>query len=370
NRLAEGRIHGDPQTDVQRLLASLAERVRRAGSDPAGQRQQHLKDIQAIRRGVQDAQAALSRAQGDVAAADATLTAARTTAAARTDEATHAQAALNSALSALKLDAPQARAAALPEADIAALEDAARTYGAQVAQLQEGLADLNRQLGAAPFDPAQLDQAGRDLTATDAALNATRERSGVLAEQERTMQGRLERKADIEVRAAAASRHFDTWQTLTTTLKTNEFQQFLLAEVEAQLLTRAGILLHEISDARYRLALQSGDYVVQDLWNAGEVRGVKTLSGGETFLASLSLAIALSDYLAGNKVLGALFLDEGFGTLDPQALEAVAGALENLRTQGRMVGIVTHVESLSERLPSRLLVTKSVAGSSVHRIDG
>ena len=109
--------------------------------------------------------------------------------------------------------------------------------------------------------------------------------------------------------------------------------------------------------------------MVQDLWNAGEVRGVKTLSGGETFLASLSLAIALSDYLAGNRVLGALFLDEGFGTLDPQALEAVANALENLRTQGRMVGVVTHVESLSERLPSRLLVTKSVAGSSVQRFD-
>ena len=209
----------------------------------------------------------------------------------------------------------------------------------------------------------------RDLTATDAALKEVREQAGRLAQSELDLRARLERKGTIETQAQAASRQLDTWQTLTNTLKANEFQQFLLAEVEAQLLTRAGILLHDISDGRYRLALDKGDYVVQDLWNAGEVRGVKTLSGGETFLASLSLAIALSDYLAGNKILGALFLDEGFGTLDPQALEAVAGALENLRTQGRMVGIVTHVESLSERLPSRLLVTKSVAGSSVHRLD-
>lgn len=207
------------------------------------------------------------------------------------------------------------------------------------------------------------------MTATDAALAAARERAGSLAEQERAGRERLSRKAEIEAQAADAARTFDTWQTLTNSLKANEFQQFLLAEVEAQLLTRAGLLLHEISDGRYRLALADGDYVVQDLWNAGEVRGVKTLSGGETFLASLSLAIALSDYLAGNKILGALFLDEGFGTLDPQALEAVANALESLRTQGRMVGIVTHVESLSERLPSRLLVTKSVAGSSVQRLD-
>ncbi|MCD0157040.1 SMC family ATPase, partial [Deinococcus sp. 6GRE01] len=228
---------------------------------------------------------------------------------------------------------------------------------------------LDRQLGAAPFDPAALTQVARDLTATEAALGAARERAGSLAEQERAMRERLERRAELQERALAVSRTLDTWQTLTNTLKANEFQQFLLAEVEAQLLTRAGLLLHEISDGRYRLALQTGEYVVQDLWNAGEARGVRTLSGGETFLASLSLAIALSDYLAGNHVLGALFLDEGFGTLDPQALEAVANALENLRTQGRMVGVVTHVESLSERLPSRLLVTKSVAGSSVQRLD-
>lgn len=369
-RASDALIHGDPQTDVLRLLASLADRVRKAGNDPAGQRRAALTQIQTIRKTVQDAQATLSRAQGDVSAAQATLTAARANAAARTEEAALAQSALDSALTALNLDAAQARAAALPENDIAALEDAARTHAAQVAQLQAALADLNRQLGAAPFDPAQLDQTHRDLIATDAALSAARERTGILAEQERQLRERLERRADIEARASSASRRYDTWQTLTNTLKTSEFQQFLLAEVEAQLLTRAGILLHEISDGRYRLALQNGDYVVQDLWNAGEVRGVKTLSGGETFLASLSLAIALSDYLAGNRVLGALFLDEGFGTLDPQALEAVAGALENLRTQGRMVGVVTHVESLSERLPSRLLVTKSVAGSSVHRLDG
>ncbi|WP_309572014.1 SMC family ATPase, partial [Deinococcus sp.] len=138
NRLAEGRIHGDPQTDVLRLLASLAERVRRAGSDPAGQRQQHLKDIQAIRRGVQDAQAALSRAQGDVAATGATLTAARTTTAARTEEAGHAQTALDKALSSVSLDATQARAAALPETDITALEEQARTHSALVAQPHSG----------------------------------------------------------------------------------------------------------------------------------------------------------------------------------------------------------------------------------------
>ncbi len=368
-RQLESHITGDPQTEALRLLAGLAARVRAAGSDPAAARRQALGDIQKIRQDIQSTATALARAQGDLAAANATLKAAQTNSAQRQADWQQAQRGLETALEALQLTVPQARAAALPENEITSLEHAARDYAAQVAQLQEAVAELERQLGAFPFVPAELAQATRDLSATDAALSTIRERAGRLAEQERAGRERLERKSEIESRATAIANRFDTWQALTNSLKANEFQQFLLAEIEAQLLTRAGILLHEISDGRYRLALENSDYVVQDLWNAGEARGVKTLSGGETFLASLALAIALSDYLAGNKILGALFLDEGFGTLDPQALEAVAGALESLRTQGRMVGVVTHVESLSERLPSRLLVTKSVAGSSVQRLD-
>ncbi|TDE87614.1 AAA family ATPase [Deinococcus sp. S9] len=369
-RQLEAQISGDPHDLALRLLAGLAQRVRAAGPDPARERQKRLVEIKSIRDRLNEAQTALARAQSAHAASAATLTSARNAAGSRSREAQDAQTALEEALAALGLDAAQARAAALPEADIAALEQAARSHAAQVEQLKVQLAELDRQLGLEPFDPAQLRQAERDLIATDAALSRVRERAGSLAEQERSARERLGRKAEIEARAKDLAAKLDTWQTLTNTLRANEFQQYLLAEVEARLLTGAGALLYEISDGRYRLALENGEYVVQDLWNAGETRGVKTLSGGETFLASLSLAIALSDYLAGNKILGALFLDEGFGTLDPQALEAVAGALENLRTQGRMVGVVTHVESLSERLPSRLVVTKSVAGSSVQRLDG
>ncbi|TLK22195.1 AAA family ATPase, partial [Deinococcus metallilatus] len=366
----EAQISGDPHDLALRLLSGLAKRVRAAGTDPARERQKLLAEVKGIRARLNEAQTTLARAQSAHAAAQATLTSARSAAESRAREAGEAQAALEAALSALALDAAQARAAALPEADIAALEAAARTHAAQVEQLRAQLTELDRQLGLEPFDPAQLRQAERDLIATDAALSAARERAGRLAEQERSARERLKRRAEIEAQAGDLAAKLDTWQTLANTLRANEFQQYLLAEVEARLLTGAGTLLYDISDGRYRLALEDGEYVVQDLWNTGETRAVKTLSGGETFLASLSLAIALSDYLAGNKILGALFLDEGFGTLDPQALEAVAGALENLRTQGRMVGVVTHVESLSERLPSRLIVTKSVAGSSVQRLDG
>ncbi len=310
-----------------------------------------------------------ARAQAAQAAAAATAQAAAERLGERRAEAERADAALQALLSALGLSAEQVRAAGLPEAEIQALEGALRRHLAEYEQVRASLAALDAKLGGAAFDPARLGQAQRDLYAAEAALGAARGRSGELSESLRAGAERLSRKKELEGQAKQLASTFDLWTTLANSLRANEFQQYLLQDVESRLLSGAGELLYDISDGRYRLALSGGDYVVQDLWNAGETRGVKTLSGGETFLASLSLAIALSDYLAGNRILGALFLDEGFGTLDPQALDSVAGALENLRTQGRMVGVITHVESLSERLPSRLLVSKSVAGSSVQRLD-
>ncbi|UFA50651.1 AAA family ATPase [Deinococcus radiophilus] len=374
NKVAAERISGDPADLVSRLLASLAAQVRSFGPNPVAERQKAVAQISDIRRRLSAAVQAVATASSGHAAAAATLSAAQAGAEARRAEAQEAVQELSAALDQADLSADRAKAAALPEGEIAALEQAAQTWQAGLGSLQTQVDDLSAQLTQAlagqEYDPQALPQLAQTLQALDARISQGRSDAGRLEGQERTAAERLERKRAIEAQTKELSAGMDTWRTLTNSLKANEFQQFLLAEVEANLLTGAGHILHEISDGRYRLTLDGHDYAVQDLWNAGEMRGVKTLSGGETFLASLSLAIALSDYLAGNKILGALFLDEGFGTLDPQALEAVATALENLRTQGRMVGVITHVESLSQRLPSQLLVTKSVAGSSVMRLEG
>jgi exonuclease SbcC len=105
---------------------------------------------------------------------------------------------------------------------------------------------------------------------------------------------------------------------------------------------------------------------VLDHDNARERRSASTLSGGETFLASLALALELSEQVqraSGAVPLESLFIDEGFGTLDPETLDVVAGALESLPTGGRMVGVITHLPELTERLPARVRVLKSADGS-------
>ena len=134
---------------------------------------------------------------------------------------------------------------------------------------------------------------------------------------------------------------------------------------------RASATLYELSSGQYSLRSSAEDeFVVVDHRNADETRSVRTLSGGETFQASLALALALSDQLAelsaaGGAKLDAIFLDEGFGTLDADTLETVAGTIESLGTSGRMVGIVTHVPALAERVPVRFRVSRTERGAQV-----
>ncbi|MGH3996546.1 MAG: SbcC/MukB-like Walker B domain-containing protein, partial [Pseudonocardiaceae bacterium] len=106
--------------------------------------------------------------------------------------------------------------------------------------------------------------------------------------------------------------------------------------------------------------------------DADEKRPVKTLSGGETFQASLALALALSQHLAGmggSTKLESIFLDEGFGTLDPESLETVAETLETLADGDRLVGVVTHVPALAERIPVLFRVQRDTRTSTVTRED-
>ncbi|WP_199432511.1 AAA family ATPase [Qaidamihabitans albus] len=101
---------------------------------------------------------------------------------------------------------------------------------------------------------------------------------------------------------------------------------------------------------------------------SGTVRPAKTLSGGESFLASLALALGLADVVAaeaGGALLDTLFVDEGFGTLDAETLDVVMDVLDELRAGGRVVGLVSHVEELRQRIPTRLRVRKSRTGSAL-----
>ena len=153
------------------------------------------------------------------------------------------------------------------------------------------------------------------------------------------------------------------------------FERWLLAEALDDIVARATLRLNELSNGRYSLEADDGSFHVRDHGNADERRDVRTLSGGETFLASLALALALADSIAelapvDSPRLSSIFLDEGFGTLDGETLDVLATAIEELSASGRLVAIVTHVRDLAERMPVRFEVRKGSTTSTIERTDG
>ena len=122
-------------------------------------------------------------------------------------------------------------------------------------------------------------------------------------------------------------------------------------------------------DQRYQLKRNVDEELalqVIDCWQANSIRDVKTLSGGESFLVSLGLALALSNLVSHKTQIESLFLDEGFGTLDENTLSMALDALERLNSTGKLIGIISHVDALKERINHQIHVHKnSGAGYSV-----
>ena len=97
---------------------------------------------------------------------------------------------------------------------------------------------------------------------------------------------------------------------------------------------------------------------VVDIWQADATRDTRTLSGGESFLVSLALALALSDLVSHKTRIEALFLDEGFGALDAETLDTALDALDALNASGKTIGVISHVEAMKERIPVQIRVRK------------
>jgi exonuclease SbcC len=196
---------------------------------------------------------------------------------------------------------------------------------------------------------------------------ASESRASIKAWLEQAHQKRQESQ-ELEERKLDLQAQEQTYHTLAQDLQSNRFQEYILDSLQQELANRASVLLQQLSEDRYILQIEGGDYWVADNWNGGEKRRVRTLSGGETFAASLSMALALSEKLSMGIELGSLFLDEGFGTLDSETLESVTQILESLRQQDRLIGVITHIQSLAERLPTQIHVRKSINGSELVRV--
>jgi exonuclease SbcC len=124
-------------------------------------------------------------------------------------------------------------------------------------------------------------------------------------------------------------------------------------------------------DGRYELKRkdnQSLDMVVVDRWQGDTERDTRTLSGGESFLVSLALALGLSDLVSQEISIDSLFLDEGFGTLDSDTLDTALDVLDTLNAKGKMIGVISHVEAMKQRIPLQIKITKQ-SGLGISTLD-
>ena len=281
-------------------------------------------------------------------------------------------------------DAEAASAAALPADRAARLRDAVAAHHAELARIGTELADPEL-LAAAALPVAEPDRVRSALEAAEAALrrahtavHSARERcaaldrlSARLAEQLRTLAPLAEEHATAARMAGLASGS-SAGNTLRMSLET-----YVLAARLEQVAAAAGARLAVMSQGRYTLAHsdarakgggRSGlGLSVLDAWT-GQERDTSTLSGGESFFASLALALGLADVVtdeAGGMPLDTLFIDEGFGSLDEDTLEDVLDVLDRLRERDRAVGIVSHVADLRARVPAQLEVRKGRSGSTL-----
>ncbi|HEY0639370.1 MAG TPA: SbcC/MukB-like Walker B domain-containing protein, partial [Pseudonocardiaceae bacterium] len=190
--------------------------------------------------------------------------------------------------------------------------------------------------------------------------------------------------ADLRARAGQAAaltaeveRHREEEQVaamLGRLLRSEGFERWLCAEALDSLVLEASATLLQLSGGQFELHRGArNELTVIDHNDAGTQRPVHTLSGGETFQASLALALALSRQVAGlsggRRDLNSMFLDEGFGTLDEATLDTVASTLERLAEETDcMVGIVTHVPALAERVPVQFAVSRDGASSRLRRL--
>lgn len=275
--------------------------------------------------------------------------------------------------------------ARLPEREIDKLEVEVRAYNEEVRVCAERLAELSGKLegkarpdmetltsalGAIGAEIDELQKLATDLYLKKNQNEDVKKQAEVLNKEMKS----LEQRYQVVGHLSDIAKGQNTYR-LT-------FERYVLAAFLDDILREANRRLSKMTSGRFQLRrktdrskgnVQSGlELLVLDQYTAQE-RHVKTLSGGESFKAALSLALGLADVVqanAGGVSLETMFIDEGFGTLDPESLEQAIDALIDIQSSGRLVGIISHVPELKERIDARLEVTSTQAGSKAAFVVG
>ncbi len=275
-------------------------------------------------------------------------------------------------LSEAGFDSPEAHDNAFRDDDqIQDLTNQIDTHEGEKQQLEVEITKLRTRFEETPFDPKALGRIEVQVEEIGEQLQAAQQEVGAQQQRIDNLKDALEKREALSSEIAAAESELMRWKRLREIIPANDLRDFALEIMFRQMGNLANDQLRYLTSERYQLKVEGiGDLTVIDRWNANEERPVETLSGGESFLTSLALALALADLSRGRAQLNSLFLDEGFGTLDTETLDVAIAALEGLRMQGRSIFLISHIQELTRRLPVKINVRKRGNGSSSIDIRG
>ncbi|HEY3983837.1 exonuclease subunit SbcC [Cedecea sp.] len=297
------------------------------------------------------------------------------------EESTAAQTQFRNALSASQFsDEADFCSALLEETERLGLEQRKqhleRQQQQQVTLLEQAENALAQHLSARPenlheeTDPGALEA---QISALALQLRENASQQGQIVQQLRHDEENRVRQQTLMLEIKACEAQVEDWGYLNALIGSKEgdkFRKFAQGLTLDNLVWLANNQLNRLH-GRYLLQRKDNEALelqVVDTWQADAVRDTRTLSGGESFLVSLALALALSDLVSHKTRIDSLFLDEGFGTLDAQTLDTALDALDTLNASGKTIGVISHVEAMKERIPVQIKV-KKINGLGVSRLD-
>ena len=250
----------------------------------------------------------------------------------------------------------------MEEIQINQLRNEIDTYYTSARKTEEQILYLKNKLGNRHIEEEDWRRQKEERDSARNQINTLTSSLLLLDHQIQEMTERLTEKQKLEEQWEKETHKKDMIKELEQLFKGNAFIEYVAQAKLAYIAREASVILSKISGGNYTLEInESAEFIIRDNKNGGAIRPSDTLSGGEMFITSLALALALSSsiQLNGAAPLEFFFLDEGFGSLDDDLLDTVMNSLEQLQSKKRSIGIISHVEAIQTRVPVKLLVTPS-----------
>ena len=245
------------------------------------------------------------------------------------------------------------------------------SYGGRMQQTKTQLETIQNRLNGRSVDYETYEETIRKCEVLEEEKKKKEELKITLRQEISRMEEHLKQQEKIQKELSEIEHRLAILEDLRSVTRGKRFVEFLATERLRYISKSASKRLYEITNGNYELEINAeGEFIIRDNKNGGVLRQTATLSGGETFVTSLALALALSAeiQLKGTAPLELFFLDEGFGSLDDTLLDVVMESLEKIHNEQLKVGIISHVESVKARVPVRLIVTPAETGVGGSRV--